>query len=134
MGIGVKTINMYTFSGCSSLTDLQIGNSVATINNYAFVDCSSLPMIRIPQSVNSIGNSVFSGCTGLKTMIMEDKESELKLGSNGSSALFSSCPLDSVYIGRNITYSTSSSDGYSPFYRNTSLRSHHHGQRNGGFE
>ena len=122
MGVGVKTINKYTFSGCSSLTDLQIGDSVATINECAFVDCSSLPMIRIPQSVNSIGDNVFSYCTGLKIIIMEDKESELKLGSNDRYALFSSCPLDSVYIGRNITYSTSSSSGYSPFYRNTSLR------------
>lgn len=40
-----------------------------------------------------------------------------------SSPIFSSCPLDNVYIGRNISYSTSSSYGYSPFYRNTSLRS-----------
>ena len=31
--------------------------------------------------------------------------------------------LDYVYIGGNISYSTSSSYGYSPFYRNTSLRS-----------
>ena len=46
----------------------------------------------------------------------------LALGSNGSSALFADCPLDSVYIGGKITYSTTSSYGYSPFYRNTSLR------------
>ena len=36
--------------------------------------------------------------------------------------IFSSSPLDYVYIGRDIRYSTSSSYGYSPFYRNTSLR------------
>jgi hypothetical protein len=54
---------------------------------------------------------------------MEDKESELTLGSNGSSPLFADFPLDSVYIGRNITYPTSKEKGYSPFYRNTSLRS-----------
>jgi hypothetical protein len=36
--------------------------------------------------------------------------------------LFSDCPLDSVYIGRKITYETSGRCGYSPFYRNTSLR------------
>ena len=59
---------------------------------------------------------------------MEDRKEndmQLTLGSNGSSPLFSSCPLDSVYIGRNITYSTTSSAGYSPFYRNTSLRTVH---------
>ena len=56
---------------------------------------------------------------------MDDSKAELNLGSNGSSPLFAGCPLDSVYIGRNITYSNTGSKGYSPFYRNTSLRSVH---------
>ena len=53
---------------------------------------------------------------------MDNGDYDLSLSSNGSNPLFTSCPLDSVYIGRNITYNTSSSYGYSPFYRNTSLR------------
>ena len=53
---------------------------------------------------------------------MSDSETNLKLGSNGSNPIFSSCPLDSVYLGRDISYNTSSNYGYSPFYRNTSLR------------
>ena len=64
----------------------------------------------------------YSGCSALRNVVMEDKASELVLGSNGSNPLFSDCPLDTVYIGRNITYPTSSGNGYSPFYRNTSLR------------
>ena len=71
----------------------------------------------------TIKDYVFYGCTGLKTVLIADREAELKLGSNGSSPLFSSCPLDSVYIGGNITYNTSQNKGYSPFYRNTTLRS-----------
>ena len=56
---------------------------------------------------------------------MADRETEgdLKLGYNGNNPIFFDCPLDSVYIGRNISYSTGNSHGYSPFYRNTSLRS-----------
>ena len=46
----------------------------------------------------------------------------LALGSNGSNPLFADCPLDEVYIGRKLSYQTGSSYGYSPFYRNTSLR------------
>ena len=122
VGSGVGVINSYTFSGCSALTDLQIGSNVKTIDTYAFEDCSSLPTITIPSAVTDINNYVFNGCTKLSTVIMEDKESELKLGSKGSSPIFVDCPLDSVYIGRNINYSTSSNYGYSPFYRNTSLR------------
>jgi hypothetical protein len=47
----------------------------------------------------------------------------LLLGSNGSDPLFADCPLDSVFIGRNISYSDDSYSGNSPFYRNTTLRS-----------
>ncbi len=47
----------------------------------------------------------------------------LQLGSNGSNPIFADCPLDEVYIGRKLSYNTSSSYGYSPFYRNTTLRS-----------
>ena len=125
MGSGLTAISDYTFSGGSSLTDVKIGVNVKTINQYAFNYCSALPSITIPQSITSIGNYVFSGCTSLKTVTLEDKADDagLSLGSNGSSPLFASCPLESVYIGRNISYSTSSSYGYSPFYRNTSLQS-----------
>ena len=122
IGIGIKTIPSYAFSGCSSLKDVQIGKNVTSIGEYAFNGCSTLPKIQIPQSVTSIANYVFQGCRGLKTVIMDNGDSNLSLSSNGSKPMFTDCPLDSVYIGRNITYNTSSSYGYSPFYRNTSLR------------
>lgn len=44
------------------------------------------------------------------------------LGSNGSSPLFGSCKLDEVFIGRKLSYETAQKYGYSPFYRNSSLR------------
>ena len=119
----VKEVGEYCFSGCSAMTNVELGNSVATINNYAFQNCSSLTEISIPQATTTIGDYAFSGCTQLADVIIEDRTTALSLGSNGSSSLFVDCPLDSVYIGGKITYSTSSSEGYSPFYRNTSLRS-----------
>ena len=62
------------------------------------------------------------GCENIKTVVMEDGDSELSLSSNGSNPLFADCPLDSVYIGRNIFYETSAEYGYSPFYHNETLR------------
>ena len=76
--------------------------------------------IRIHKNIKEIYEA-FYGCTNLSTLIIEDRNRTLKLGSN-SSLLFGDCKLDSVYIGGKIVYNTSSGYGYSPFYRNTSLR------------
>ena len=119
----VNTLGYKCFENCSSMKSVKIGNGVNNIPSYAFSGCSALPTIQIPQSVATISDYVFNGCTSLKTVLMDDGEAELTLGSNGSNPLFDSCPLDSVYIGRNINYPTGSSKGYSPFYRNTKLRS-----------
>ena len=122
VGDGVTTISNYAFTGCSALTYVELGSSVATINNGAFRNCSSLPEIILPQAVTKVGDYVFAGCSKLADVVIADRTTALALGSNGSSPLFVDCPLDSVYIGGKISYSTTSSYGYSPFYRNTSLR------------
>lgn len=117
----VTSLGEYCFAGCSSLGYADIGAGITEIKQYTFSGCSSLPEISIPQNVVSIGNYVFNRCSSLADVTIEDSETELSLGSNGSNPMFADCPLDKVYIGRNITYDTSSSYGYSPFYRNTSL-------------
>lgn len=122
IGNEVEIVDGYAFSNCSSLNEIKIGSKVKTINKYAFSGCSSLPSITIPQAVIDIKDYVFKDCISLKEVIMADSNVELNLGSNGNNPMFSSCPLETVYIGRNINYNTSSNQGYSPFYRNTSLK------------
>ena len=122
IGDGVANVQGYTFQNCTALADVTVGDGVTTINNDAFRNCSSLPEITLPQTVTKVGDYVFEGCSKLADVIIEDRTTALSLGSNGSSPLFVDCPLDSVYIGGKISYSTTSSYGYSPFYRNTSLR------------
>ena len=118
----VEFIGGYCFSGCSAMKKAEMGDGVTTINDYAFQNCSSLSEITIPYTVTTIGDNVFAGCSSLSNVTVVDRTEPLTLGSNdGSSALFADCPLDSVYIGGKIIYSTSSDKGYSPFYRNTSL-------------
>ena len=125
LGDQIASIGAYAFSGCNALPSLVIPNGVTTIGGYALQNCNSLKSLGIPQSVTSIGNYAFSGCTSVTNLNLADRktdDTELVLGSNGSSALFADCPLEEVYIGRNISYSTASYNGYSPFYRNTSLK------------
>ncbi len=118
----ITSLGSYAFSGCNALTSAKIGNGLETISEGVFSGCSSLSAITIPQAVTTIGNYVFYNCTSLTKFTIADSERTLTIGSNGSSPIFSSCPLDYVYIGRDISYQTGSNYGYSPFYRNTSLR------------
>lgn len=115
------------FAGCSLLESVKIGKGISVLNRRLFSGCSSLSSLTIPSNIKTINDYVFDGCTSLSDVTFEDAADEiatvLTLGSNGSSPMFADCPLDEVYIGRKLSYETSSSYGYSPFYRNTSLRS-----------
>ena len=124
----VAGIGESCFYGCSSLEYAKIGTGISSLPKSCFRGCSSLPEIVIPSTVGSIRNSVFYGCSALARVDIADRQTELVLGYNSEYSnsdkkpLFSDCPLDSVYIGGNISYSADSGSGYSPFYRNTSLR------------
>ncbi len=131
-------IAQYAFYGCSNMKSATLGEKITSIRDYAFYGCSNMEKAIlgntndlimsdfkscfIGSNISEIGNSVFGDCGKLRNLVVADREEALKLGSNGSSPLFSDCPLDSVYIGGNITYNTASNRGYSPFYRNTTLR------------
>ena len=119
----VTSLNSYVFYNCSALNSVVLSKKLSTIGKYAFSGCSALPEIKIPQAVAEIGDYAFARCSSLADVIIEDRTVALSLGSKGSSPLFVDCPLDSVYVGGKISYKTSSSYGYSPFYRNSSLRS-----------
>jgi hypothetical protein len=53
------------FAGCTSLTNVIIGNSVANIGGTAFEYCTSLTSLTIPSSVTNIGEYAFANCTSL---------------------------------------------------------------------
>ena len=118
------------FQGCTALTQAILGDSITEIPSSCFEDCSALPEITIPAAVKRIDNNVFEGCTSLANVTIADRDSVLTLGYNKAyyssedgEPMFADCPLQTVYIGGNISYSTDASAGYSPFYRNTSLES-----------
>ena len=116
----IKSLGRSAFENCRNLKQFVIPNSVTILNYDLLRDCSSLKSIRIHKGVNQL-NETFYGCTNLSTLIIEDRNTSLTLVSNNN-PLFKDCKLDSVYIGGKIIYKTSYNGGYSPFYRNTSLR------------
>ena len=152
VGHGVETIPSSCFNNCASLQEVSLESGIQTISDKAFAGCTSLESISIPNTVKQIGTAnnqmtttttptylPFYNCTSLKTVRFEDGTDPVALGSNcysyGSSrytgyGLFYSCPLEEVYIGRNITYAEASdvkfvynlqSYGYSAFYNQPKL-------------
>ena len=127
----VTSIGEYAFWACSGLTSITIPNSVTSIGNGAFQFCSGLTSVTIPNSVTSIGRWAFSDCNSLKELRIEDGTETLSLGYsyynqnyNGlGRGLFYDCPLEALYLGRNLSYNTDKSYGYSPFYNNKTLTS-----------
>ena len=124
----VTSIGKSAFYHCPGLTSVTIPNSVTSIGDYAFSSCTGLTSITIPNSVTSIGNYAFEGCTGLTELIIEDGKETLSLGYNYYNSnyigrgLFYDCPLEKLYIGRNLNYKSGQSYGYSPFYSKTKLK------------
>lgn len=117
IGDCVSTIGESLFAKCSTLENIIISNNVTSIGSGAFSNCSSLRNITIPKNVTLIGNRAFSNCTSLKELHIEDGETELEIGigtwneeaSKYSSthyyySFFHDCPLELIYLGRNLTY------------------------------
>ena len=94
-----NTIGKYFFSGLS-LYKIQLPNTVTTI------DFSALPKelfsIFIPSSVEIIENYYFTGRKNLISLIIEDDSKTLSFV-NGE-AKYNDCPLNYLYLGRNIYY------------------------------
>ena len=60
----MTNIGRDAFSGCSSLTNINIPNGVTNIGRDAFSGCSSLTKIKIPSSVVNMNGNPFSGWNG----------------------------------------------------------------------
>ena len=120
---GVNLIKEGAFENCIGLSNIALPERLDSIRANTFKGCIGLTSLTIPKNVKSIGDNTFSGCSKLTNVIIEERQTSLSLGSNGKASLFADCPLDSVYIGGKITYNATDNYGYSPFYRNTSLRS-----------
>jgi len=63
-------IPLGAFQGCTSLTNIIIGNNVGYIAEYTFRGCTNLTNITIPNSVTNIDMYAFYDCTGLTNLII----------------------------------------------------------------
>jgi len=124
-GENITSMGEYVFSGCSSMTYIDMTGKLAAVpyrtfynckalesvilpanitclGGWLFDGCSSLKSINIPGTVTEMGYYTFSGCSSLKEVIFEDGEDDLALEGYSSESTFNGCPVDSVYLGRNL--------------------------------
>ena len=112
-----------------TLRTVTIGESAREIGSHAFQGCHSLVSFTVGSGVDRIGDRAFSGCISLRELFFKDGEGTLFLGVNRHStsskgeALFFDCPIETLYLGRTLDYSTSYFDGYAPFYDQQYLQS-----------
>lgn len=123
-----------TYQGCTALKDVVFSKNeqyqpALTIGSYTFAQCSLINTFFFPSRLTSVGNFAFTKCYRLTNLTFEDSNEAIWLGSgafynnyNGKNdddyddvykPLFYNCPLTSLYMGRNIDYT--SDYGQSPF-------------------
>lgn len=102
MGSNLTKIDDYAFGDCQTLKDITLPSSLQTIGLAAFSGCKSLEAVSIPGSVEQIGSFAFNACTNLKEVRFEDSDVQLEMTGE---YIFRYCPVERLYIGRNLSYS-----------------------------
>lgn len=103
IGDGATHVGERCFYNCSSLVDLTLGKAIGKLGIETFNRCSSLESVTIPANVTEITTEAFANCTSLKNLTLSDGTENLNLA---STSIFNNCPLTSIYVGRDMTYST----------------------------
>lgn len=81
----VLSIGEFAFCWCTSLSEVNFGESVETIGENAFNTCSSLKTISLPNSLKKLGEGVFSACKLLTTVSLPASVVEIGINIFGES-------------------------------------------------
>ena len=96
--VTVTSIGSSAFSGCTTLTSINIPSGVTTIGDYAFSDCTGLTSINIPNTVTTIGEGAFNVCSGLTSITIPNSVTSI-----GNTAFQSCYSLTSITIPNSVT-------------------------------
>ena len=67
---GLLHIGKEAFSGCTSLTEIEIPKTVVRIGDGAFRDCEELKTLILKEGLQEIGAGAFENCTSLKEVVL----------------------------------------------------------------
>lgn len=124
----ITSIGESAFRDCRYLEHIELSDELLYIGEAAFADCWNLESISIPSKVQEIANDAFSWCTSLTSVTIEDGEVDLHCGYSWirsmshddnydmeARGIFGDCPIDTLYIGRNIYGGEWGNNYYPPF-------------------
>lgn len=131
--VGVKDKYPEEFTIPESIVYNSKELTITAFDSRAFSYHKELKVLTIPATIKSISNESFNGCTSLKKLIFKDSSTPINLGykeyestpgyDGPGQGLFYDCPLEYLYMGRQLNYTESDYGyyGYSPFYGNKTL-------------
>ena len=93
----VVDVGYNAFSGCDTLTNIELPDSITGIGDSAFSNCTSLTSIIIPNSVKAIPYNCFSGSTSLEYVKLPDSLECIRQSS------FNDCSFKSLVIPSTVT-------------------------------
>lgn len=106
-----NTPQLILYTGSDSIVNLpkDYRGYDYSVDEEVFYGCSSLSSIAIPRSVLQIGDGAFELCVSLKNLVIEDCETSLSMGYYSKydyqqNTMFKDCPLETLYLGRNLLY------------------------------
>ncbi|MBO7323739.1 MAG: leucine-rich repeat domain-containing protein, partial [Bacteroidales bacterium] len=105
-GEQLTSIGDYMFAD-TRITELTIPSHISYVGKRAFYSCINLSRLTIKSGVTTIDQNAFQACEGLKEIIIEDSDEPISISCMNTAGYygpFSHSPLESIYVGRNITY------------------------------
>ena len=94
----VISIGQNAFYSCTGLTSCTIGSGVTTIGYDAFNSCDNLTSIDIPDGVTTIGNYAFEYCSGMTSCTLGSGVTSIGMG-----AFYNCTSLTSIDIPDSVT-------------------------------
>ena len=106
----ITTLDSSTFSGCTSLTSVQLPSTLNSIGASAFYNCTSLTTLTLPQSVSKIDWNAFNS-SGLKTLTIEATTPPTLENTNALS-----CPnLETIFVPENSVAAYQAAEGWKDY-------------------
>jgi uncharacterized protein YceK len=65
------------FAGCTSLTNVTLGNNIGSLKGHDFYNCTSLQTLNIPDKLQYFDSTAFKGCSSLTAFNVSNNNANL---------------------------------------------------------